>query len=88
VLEGTGEGAERGVFQDSGDLAERQIGLGEQHAGDLKTNLIGYLPVGAAVGLQAPVQGPAGQQEQVGDRTGRTTIPDEFDSKHTTHILG
>jgi hypothetical protein len=24
----------------------------------------------------------------VGDRTGRTTIPDEFDSKHTTHILG
>lgn len=88
ALEGTGEGAELGVVQDLGDLAERQVRPGEQHAGDLEANLVDDLPIGMAFGLQVPVQGSARDREEAGDRVGREALPEEFDPKHAPHLLG
>ena len=45
------------------NLAERQVRLGEQRAGNLAADPVGHLPKCAAFSLQVPVQGPAGQPE-------------------------
>ena len=86
--EGAGEGAGLGVVQDLSNLAERQVRLGEQRAGNLAADLIGHLPKRAAFGFQVSVQGPAGHRVVAGDHVRRASIPDEFDPKRALHLLG
>ena len=86
--EGAAEGADLGVVQDLSNLAERQVRLGEQRAGNLAADPVGHLPKRAAFGFQVPVQGPAGHRVEAGDHVGRTGIPDELDPKRALHLLG
>jgi hypothetical protein len=77
--EGAGEGADLGEVQDFSNLAEGQVRLGEQRAGNLAADLVGHLPKCAAFGFQVSVQGPAGHRVEAGDHVRRTSIPDELD---------
>ena len=86
--EGAAEGADLGVVQDLSNLAERQVRLGEQRAGNLAADPVGHLPKCAAFGFQVSVQGPAGHRVEAGDHVRRTGIPDEFDPKRALHLLG
>ena len=86
--EGAAEGADLGEVQDFSNLAEGQVRLGEQRAGNLAADLVGDLPKRAAFGFQVSVQGPAGHRVEAGDHVRRTGIPDEFDPKRALHLLG
>ena len=86
--EGAAEGADLGDVQDFSNLAEGQVRLGEQRAGNLAADLVGDLPKRAAFGFQVSVQGPAGHRVEAGDHVRRTGIPDVFDPKRALHLLG
>lgn len=66
-VKGAAEGADLGVVQHLGDMADREIRSSEQPAGNLATYLVGHLPERAAFGLQVPVKGPAIDREEIGD---------------------